>query len=432
MMAPRAGAESRPFVAVLLAICAGALALRLVYALGFAPDLEGLDDDTFYHLTALELADGNGYVGSFDVFTSGEKEPIADHPPLYTLLLSFLGRLGARSVDAQRMVGVLAGTLTVAAVGLVARRLAGSRAGLAAAALCAVYPAFIAADGALMSETLFGTLVAFSLLLALILLERPGPSGMAVLGLLVGLAALTRSEGLLLLPLLAAPVVAAAPARRVRLAAIMTVVAALAVTPWVVRNLDVFGEPVYSTNDGATLAGANCEQTYYGDAIGGFDFDCVRATPQPRTDNRAVRSRRLRQAGVDYASDHPGRAVVVAGARLARLWGFYAPGDQVHLTGRHQTVQRIGIAVYYAVLFGGAWGVALLVRRGQLRALAVLSVPIVLASVTAMATYGLVRLRHVAEVSLLVLAGVAISRLTARRARSAPPAGAPVRARALG
>lgn len=412
----------------LLLIAAGALALRLAYALGLAPDLAGLDDDSFYHLTALELADGNGYVGTFDVFTSGEKRPIADHPPLYTLLLSFLGRLGARSVDAQRMVGVFAGTLTVAAIGFAARQLAGQRAGLAAAALAAVYPAFIAADGALMSETLFGTLVAFSLVWTLFLLQRPTLPGMALLGLLVGLAALTRSEGLLLLPLLAVPVLVVAPGRRLALGATMAAVTALAIAPWVIRNVDVFGEPVYSTNDGATLAGANCDRTYYGDVIGGFDFQCVVAVPQPQTDNRAVRSRELRQAAVDYVADHPGRAIVVAGARFARLWGFYEPGDQVHVTGRDDTVQVVGIVLYYAVLLAGLAGGVLLLRRRQLLPLAVLVVPILLASVTAVLTYGLVRLRHIAEVSLLVLAGIAVSHLIATRARARPRG----RARALG
>jgi 4-amino-4-deoxy-L-arabinose transferase-like glycosyltransferase len=408
----------RSFACVLALIAGGALALRLVYALGLAPDLVGLDDDSFYHLTALELADGHGYVGTFDVFTSGEKEPTADHPPLYPLVLSFLAWLGARSVDAQRMVGVGAGTLTVVAVGLAARQLCGRYAGWAAASLCAVYPAFIAADGAIMSESLFGMLVAFALVLALVLLKRPSIPGTALLGLLIGLAALTRSEGLLLLPLLAVPVLVAAPGRRFRTGATIAVVAMLAVAPWVIRNIDVFGEAIYSTNDGATLAGANCQQTYYGDEIGDFDFTCISAVDQPRTDNRAVRSRALRRAAVDYASDHPGRAVVVGGLRLARLWGLYAPGDQFDATGRHHTVQLVGALVFYVVLAVAVAGVIVLVRQGRLLALAVLLTPILLASVTAVLTYGLVRLRHIAEVSLLVLAGVAVAHLIAVRTRA--------------
>jgi 4-amino-4-deoxy-L-arabinose transferase-like glycosyltransferase len=411
---------ARRFLVVLVGIAAGAFTLRLGYALGIAPELVGLDDDRFYHQTALELAEGNGYVGTLDVFISGEKEATADHPPLYPLLLSFLGRLGARTVDAQRILGVCAGTLTVGAVGLVARHVAGYRAGVAAAAMCAVYPAFIAADGALMSESLFGALVAYSLLQSLVLLRRPTVRGAAILGLLVGLAALTRSEGLLLVPLLAVPVVAAAPPRRLLLVATTTAVTALVITPWVMRNIDVFGEPVYSTNEGATLAGANCDPTYYGNVVGGFVFECLDAVPQPRTDNRAVRSDRLRDAALEYASDHPGRAVVVAGLRLARLWGLYDPADQAHVTGRDVRVQRAGVAAYYLVLVAALAGGVLLLRRGLRLAFAVLLVPVVLSSLTAVGTYGLVRLRHISEISLLVLAGIAVTSLRVRRTGSTP------------
>jgi len=200
----------------------------------------------------------------------------------------------------------------------------------------------------------------------------------------------------------------------------MAAVTALAIAPWVIRNVEVFGEPVYSTNDGATLAGANCDRTYYGDVIGGFSFDCVVEARQPRTDNRAVRSRALREAGIDYAGDHLGRAIVVAGIRFARLWGFYDPGDQFHVTGRHETLQRAGIAAYYAVLLAGVGGAVLLARRRRIHALAVLLAPLVIASLTAMATYGLLRLRHIAEISLLALAGVAVGHLAARRTASAP------------
>jgi 4-amino-4-deoxy-L-arabinose transferase-like glycosyltransferase len=382
-----------------------------------APGIVGLDDDSFFHQTALELADGHGYVATFSVFVFGEKAPTASHPPLYPLVLSFLARVGGRGVDVQRLVGVCAGSLTVVAVGLLASRLANRRAGLMAAGLCAVYPAFIAADGAIMSESLFACLAAFALLQALVLLDRPTIMGSALLGLLVGLAALTRSEGLLLLPLLAIPVLVAAPGRRLVLLGTMTLVAALAISPWVIRNAQVFGQFVYSTNDGNTLAGANCDPTYYGSAIGGFQFDCVVAVHQPKTENEAVRAKRLREAGRDYARDHIGRGIVVGGARLARVWGFFAPGDQLHVTGRDVRVQRLGIGVYYFVLLAGLIGGVLLIRRRVTLPLAALLVPIVLTSLTAISTYGLIRVRHISEVSLLALAGVALAQLPGRARR---------------
>src|SRR3712207_9300748 len=100
-----------------------------------------------------------------------------------------------------RLLGAATGGATVALVGVLGRQLAGARAGLLAAGLAAVYPTLIAADGALMSESLFGLLVALSLLAAHRLLDAPGVGRALVLGALAGLAALTRGEALLLLPL---------------------------------------------------------------------------------------------------------------------------------------------------------------------------------------------------------------------------------------
>jgi hypothetical protein len=82
------------------------------------------------------------------------------------------------------------------------------------------------------------------------------------------------------------------------------------------------------------------------------------------------------------------------------------------------------------VLLAAVAGGALLFRRQRRLALAVLLAPIVLASVAAVGTYGLLRLRHVAEISLVVLAGIAVAHLAARtsvrprprRRRGATPA----------
>ncbi len=58
-------------------------------------------------------------------------------------------------------------------IALIGKRIGGERVGLiAAAAIAALYPLFVAADGAPMSESLYGLLIAASLLVALMLRER--------------------------------------------------------------------------------------------------------------------------------------------------------------------------------------------------------------------------------------------------------------------
>jgi hypothetical protein len=400
----------------LTAVVVGAFVVRVVYAVAFAPDVTPFGDDSFYHLAALQLADGLGYKEGILVL-----RPTAAHPPLYPLGLAGIASLGGRSVDAQRMLGVCAGTATVLVVGLIAMRLAGRRAGLAAALLCGAYPAFIAADGALMSETLFALLVACAILQALRELESSSPAGIALLGALIGAAALTRSEGLLLVPAGLALALLAAPRRqRAQRATAVLVAAAILIGPWVARNHHVFGRVLYTTNEGTTLAGANCDPTYYGDQIGGFTTECL---PRPPPDaNAAEVTSERRHAALRYVDAHRGRAAVVAGARVLRMWGFYAIDVQTRVDGRDRGLQTAGAVAFYPLLALGAAGAGVLFARGRRAPLAVMLTPLALSTVTAALTYGLPRLRHISDVSLLALAGVAVTAGARARSSATTPA----------
>jgi Gpi18-like mannosyltransferase len=405
-------------VRALIPVVAGAFVVRVVYALAIAPDLEGFADDRFYHDTSLRIADGLGYIEGFFV-----TRPSAAHPPLYPYALGAIAWLGGRSVDAQRMLGVCAGTGTVLVAGLIATRIAGRRAGVVAALVCALYPAFIAADGALMSETLFGLLVACALLQTLRLMERRTIWGMVLLGVLIGAAGLTRGEGLLLLPLLGVVLLVRAPPPRALSALALTAATLLVITPWIARNHDVFGELIYTTNEATTLAGANCHESYYGDSIGGFTISCLTELPADMNPADIVSERR--EAAFRYARAHEGRAFVVAGLRVLRLWGFYGIDVQTEIEGRSDVVQLAGVVFFYPLLALGIAGAVVLFRRRQRRELAVLLAPIVASTITAALTYGLPRVRHISDLALLVLAGVALTAGARARSPESAPASQP-------
>ncbi|MCV5968460.1 glycosyltransferase family 39 protein, partial [Lactococcus petauri] len=90
----------------------------------------------------------------------------------------------------------LLGVATVVVIGLLARRLAGSRAGLLAAAAAAVYPMLWINDGMLQAESLYALLIAVMLLLAHRFWDEPTTRNVVVLSVVTGLAALTRTEGI--------------------------------------------------------------------------------------------------------------------------------------------------------------------------------------------------------------------------------------------
>jgi 4-amino-4-deoxy-L-arabinose transferase-like glycosyltransferase len=399
-------------------IALAGLALRLGYVLGPARDTKGIGDWYFFHWGANLIADGHWFVEPFLNTFEGRLVPSAGHPPLWELLLSGVSFLGGTSYLAHRALGCILGAGTIVLVALLARRIGGDRAGVAAAALAALYPVMIAADGSLMSEGLYTLLIAAALLAALRLRDRPDARSAALLGAAVGLAALTRSEALLLFPLLVLPIALTRPAGRWRLAAVTVVAAAVVIAPWTARNWAEFGRPVLiSTNDGTLLAGANCGLTYHGEDIGFWNIKCI---SERSIANEARQEARWRSEGASYIGDHLGRLPVVLGVRVLRTWDLYQPRRMVRFAeGRWVRADQAGVAVYYLLLplaIAGGW----LLRRRR-RDLLVLLTPVALVVVLSLIGYGIPRFRAPAEITIVVLAALTLSRLLERRRPSAAP-----------
>lgn len=401
-------AGERGFWLALLAIVAVGVLARVLQALLEAPWPPPAIDDQFY-FSALPhlLADGHGFINPFQSVLRHVEVATAEHPPLYPVALTPLAVVGLDDPDWQRLTGALFGAGTIVVVALIARRLAGDRAGLLAGALAAAYPVLVAADGALMSESLLGLLVAGSLLAAYRLRDRPTAGRAAVLGALTALAGLTRGESLLLLPLLLLVVV-----RRpggVRASVVAVAVAVVVLAPWTIRNWVTFDRPVaIATNSGTAVAGANCAETYSGDKLGGWWPPCLHDHPG----NEAVNHDGQLHDGLSYARDHAGRLPVVLAARFGRVWSLYDPFQTPE--GRSVRVQKLGVVAFFLMLPFAAWGIVALRRRGE--GVWVLLAPALLVSLTALATYGNLRFREPADVALVVLAAVGLDAVWRRRA----------------
>jgi hypothetical protein len=407
-------------MARLALILAGALVIRVLYTLLVAQDIPVIGDALTYHLLGGNIADGKGFeraphpqLAPYEGWRPGV--PTAEHPPLFPLLIGLITKLGATGYLAQKLLLCAVGTATVGFVGLAGREAGGPKTGLVAAALAAAYPFLWVADGSLMSETLYGVLLAAALWLALRFARRPSLGLAAGLGALVGLAALTRGEALLLAPLLLLPLAVRAGAAwrsRLTLAAVALGAFALVLAPWTIRNLTVFEEPVLiSTNGNAVFVGSNCDAVYHGDFTGLWNFDCYGSAPAGDESEQAVA---YRERGFDYARDHAGRLPAVMAVRFLRVWDFYRPLQQTtyeSLEGRSETAGRIGLAFYYPLLLLAAAG-AVILRRRRAPLWPLLVFP-VMVTITAVLIYGVTRFRFAAEPALCVLAAVALASLPA-------------------
>jgi 4-amino-4-deoxy-L-arabinose transferase-like glycosyltransferase len=401
--------------AVLVVIGLLAVAVRVAYTLALGQHVDlGISDASFYSAAANHLADGDGYIDIWRTLAEGglDGEPIrtAHHPPGWPALLSVPSLFGVESQLGHRLVGAVIGGIVVVLIGILARQVAGRTVGLVAAGLAAAHPTLIAADGSLMSETLAGAAVLGVLLAALAAWRRPDRRTVALLGALVGLAALVRGEGLIYGAVLAVPVVwvaarrAGLPARDVatRLA-ILVAGGVLVVAPWTVRNVVLFDEVVLiSINDSTVLAGANCPSTYAGPELGGWDVNCVAPVGGNEVEEAAV----WREQGLEHLRANVDRLPAVVAARLARTAGVWEPLEAT-AEGRHEGTQAVGNVVWLVVLAPGAvLGAAVLARRRRRAELLVLLAPVAATLVVTVVGFGMLRFRHSAELAAVVLTAV--------------------------
>ena len=142
------------------------LVARILYTVLLGSDLDLGADATWYALQATIIRSGHGYLDPETFFQTGRAVPTASFPPLWPALLSAVDLVGPSTQTAFQIVGGVVGTATVVLTGLLGRAIAGAKAGLGAAAIVALSPAMIAADGSLMSDSLAVALIVAAAVLA--------------------------------------------------------------------------------------------------------------------------------------------------------------------------------------------------------------------------------------------------------------------------
>jgi hypothetical protein len=185
----------------------------------------------------------------------------------------------------------------------------------------------------------------------------------------------------------------------VRLGLIAVLGALVVVVPWTVRNYVAFHHFIPVANSGAVIGGANNHCAYYGSHIGSWQGECSRVPHETALTPELYLSEHQQSQGIDYALDHPPRAVLVAGVRLLRIWSLFEPGYQ---TLGEPTLAAVGIGIWYVVLIAAVYGLVALSRRG--RRILILIAPAIVVSIAAVLGDGLDRLRYDAEIPLIAVA----------------------------
>ena len=413
-----AGAERRvahpPFLWSLAAIALVGLGVRLFYVfVGNASYVFG-GDAVYYHYEAWTLADGKGFIDPFRWLFLHQVSQSAVHPPLYSMYLSLVSRLGFWSVTDHRVASTVLGAAVVVIVGLTGRRVGGVRVGLVAATFAAVYANLWINDGMLLSESMSALTISLVLLSAYALWERPDMTHAIWFGLALGAAIMSRAEVAILAPILIVTIVLCrhdVTARtRAQLAAVSGAMVVVCVGPWIGYNLSRFDKPVYMTDSvGAVLSAASCDATYYGSQAGWYGSCHVFGARPIRGDASDVDAA-VRKEAVDYIKTHKSRLPVVMLERVGRMWDVWKPRQNVRLNGllegRTIGASQIALGSYYFLMPLAVAGVVVMRRRHI--PISPIVAPAVVVTVAAAMFFGAVRYRVSAEPAIVVAAAISV------------------------
>ncbi len=394
-----------------------ALALRLAAGVWWQSRLAdsqafGFSDSHSYWELARTIAEGRPY--QFD-----SPDAKVFRTPGYPAVLAALFRLwgGEPPVWAARVESAVLGTLSVAAVYWLGAIAFDGRVGYLAAWFAALLPGAIGLGVYVLSEAAFAPLMVLCVALWGAAWRAQSSRAAVVIALCAGAcsaaATLMRPSWLLFSPLAIAIGVACFPPRgkQLLIGTAVLVGLALGMAPWWARNYHVIGHWVPTT----LQVGASLYDGLNPRATGASDMQFVPGfVAQERTEERAAQAqaegvaprepfewrldRRMFDAAVDWAREHPLAVARLAVVKFARLWNVWPNEAQF----RSWPLRLVVLGTYGPVLalaLIGAWRFR---RRGWLVALGWL--PAAYLTLMHMVFVSSLRYREPPLLALLVLA----------------------------
>lgn len=360
-----AAGEGRRFLWTAVAV---GLVVRLAI-LWYTPALgAGIADEQHYSQLGESILAGNG-------FARAPGQPTSLRPPLYPALLATIWSVaGQHNLQFVRAFQIVLALATMVVVYVLGARIYDKRTARYAAAASWLYPSLVFFNFLILTETLFTLLLLTFILLSVCLVQAPR-SWMALLcGIVLGLAALTRSVlwpvPLVLCPLLLV-LIPGPIGRRIALPLVVLAGYTIVVAPWAVRNTKL--QRVFTVID--TMGGMNLRMGNYEYTPDDRMWDAV-ALRGPRSWVRGVtpdepgvpmtegqKEKWAQREALQYMRQHPGVTARRALIKFADLWGIereFVAGVQYGLFKPPGWFQVLGSAsivfAFVAVCLLGAAG----------------------------------------------------------------------------
>ncbi|MCA9119756.1 MAG: glycosyltransferase family 39 protein [Planctomycetaceae bacterium] len=334
--------------------------------------------------------------------------------PGYPVLLAGLYLVAGKEPPVMwaRVLGVVCGTLAVAAVMWLTRELFSTRAAIYAGVMAALYPGAIGMSVFVLSEAPFCPLMVLQLIFWIAASRsdcttRAGKFGFLA-GAIAGLATLVRPSWLLFTPFACCISIVCYGERRRQLliAAALATGFVLAMAPWWVRNYGITGKLTLTT----TQFGASLYDGWRPDANGESDMryvdrfyreqvDADAAAPNTVSNTFEERlDNRMRTAAITWAQENPWRVVQLAGIKFLRVWSPWPNSTEMQSWSF-----RLAILLGYAPLIAlSTAGAVRFARLGWPYAMCV--VPAIYFTCLHMIFVGSIRYRQPAVLVMIALA----------------------------
>ena len=324
-----------------------ALLARLAFGLGYWTGKPLTHDEREYLTLAANISQGRGFAtdlpGETPSPTNTQTFGRGPGYPVFLAPLTWLdadlraGRLPADVPAAVKIIQAILGAGAILVLSGLVRRVAGDRAGIAAAWVAALFPPLVWMPAYALSEQLASVLaLGCAAWLGAVTdgtpADRDARSGttraLVAAGLAAGIGALTRPGQLFFLPLAALLLLWRAPDRRtgLRRALLFTVLALAAIAPWTVRNALVHAQFVPIASSG----GVNFWIGNHREAIGDGD---LAANPHLKLRNAEFRERHagLSEEALEPLYYREARGFIAAdpvwwlGLEARKLWYTFVP-----------------------------------------------------------------------------------------------------------
>lgn len=335
---------------VFVALVVRLVAVPLAHAHGYY-----MSDERQYVNMAHRVLDGKGFVSD-----NGELSTIA---PLYIFMLAGIFKVFGPSLVVPHVLGCILGTIMVILIALLSLYVFKNESvALMAAGVAAIYPSFVIYSGLLVTETLYVALFLSSFLIAYRMMDKTNIGFGLLLGLVSGLATLTRAVFFGFFPfllLLTWWVRKRVSKSGIKDLLIASIVWCLLLAPWTIRNYDVHHTfiPV-STGGGKVLLTGNNPFAPQSWRAGGFEEwtreeAAKRGVPSLNALSEVELFSIYKDIALDYMVSHPFATFLLAIQKAHIFWVY-----PVANTASNIPVQLLVTSADFLLYLGAAIGLA--------------------------------------------------------------------------